>query len=160
MLVAHKGRRYILQQAVSCSALHEDLLIAALIPGEAVMRLCATDRSGTREIVGVSSWRFAMASQHSVRDYAAGQPECSEDTTLSDTNDNCRPSEIPLLVPFRELVPSDCARIFVKLEWENPTGSMKDRAALAMVARTPFLIAPADSVRGVMEGSRVARSRR
>jgi len=32
-------------------------------------------------------------------------------------------------------VPPDCANIFVKLEWENPTGSMKDRAAHAMIAR-------------------------
>jgi cysteine synthase A len=30
-------------------------------------------------------------------------------------------------------VPSDCAQILVKLEWENPTGSLKDRAALAMI---------------------------
>lgn len=39
------------------------------------------------------------------------------------------------LVQLRRVVPSDCARIFVKLEWENPTGSMKDRAALAMINR-------------------------
>ncbi|MBI1937239.1 MAG: cysteine synthase family protein, partial [Ignavibacteriales bacterium] len=28
-----------------------------------------------------------------------------------------------------------CAEVFVKLEWENPTGSMKDRAAQAMISR-------------------------
>jgi cysteine synthase A len=39
------------------------------------------------------------------------------------------------LVPLGRVVPPDCARILVKLEWENPTGSMKDRAALAMIAR-------------------------
>ncbi len=37
------------------------------------------------------------------------------------------------LVRLRRVVPPDCARIDVKLEWENPTGSMKDRAALAMI---------------------------
>ena len=31
------------------------------------------------------------------------------------------------MVRLRKIVPSDCADIFVKLEWENPTGSMKDR---------------------------------
>lgn len=39
------------------------------------------------------------------------------------------------LVQLRRVVPADCARIYVKLEWENPTGSMKDRAALAMITR-------------------------
>jgi cysteine synthase A len=33
------------------------------------------------------------------------------------------------------VVPPGCARILVKLEWENPTGSMKDRSAEAMIAR-------------------------
>jgi cysteine synthase len=37
------------------------------------------------------------------------------------------------LVPLRHLVPPGSARILVKLEYENPTGSMKDRMALAMV---------------------------
>lgn len=39
------------------------------------------------------------------------------------------------LVQLRRVVPPDCAKISVKLEWENPTGSMKDRAAGAMIAR-------------------------
>ena len=39
------------------------------------------------------------------------------------------------LLELRRVVPPDCARISVKLEWENPTGSMKDRAALAMISR-------------------------
>ncbi len=39
------------------------------------------------------------------------------------------------LVRLRKVVPPDCADIFVKLEWENPTGSMKDRMALAVVSR-------------------------
>jgi len=38
-------------------------------------------------------------------------------------------------VQLRRVVPPDCAKIFVKLEWENPTGSMKDRAAQAMISR-------------------------
>ena len=39
------------------------------------------------------------------------------------------------LVQLRKVVPSGCAEIFAKLEWENPTGSMKDRMAQAMIAR-------------------------
>jgi cysteine synthase len=38
------------------------------------------------------------------------------------------------LVRLRKVVPVDCADIFVKLEWENPTGSMKDRMALAAIS--------------------------
>ncbi len=38
------------------------------------------------------------------------------------------------LVQLRKVVPGGCAEIFVKLEWENPTGSMKDRVALAMIS--------------------------
>jgi cysteine synthase A len=37
------------------------------------------------------------------------------------------------LIRLRRIVPPGCARIFAKLEWENPTGSMKDRAAQAMI---------------------------
>lgn len=37
------------------------------------------------------------------------------------------------LLPLRRIAPSNGARILVKLESENPTGSMKDRAALAMI---------------------------
>jgi cysteine synthase A len=39
------------------------------------------------------------------------------------------------LVQLRKLVPGNGARILVKLEWENPTGSMKDRMALAAISR-------------------------
>jgi cysteine synthase A len=38
------------------------------------------------------------------------------------------------LVELRRVVPPGCARILVKVEGENPTGSMKDRMAQAMVA--------------------------
>ncbi|MGE0439345.1 MAG: PLP-dependent cysteine synthase family protein [Gemmatimonadales bacterium] len=38
------------------------------------------------------------------------------------------------LVPLRHVAPAGSARVFLKLECENPTGSMKDRMALAMVA--------------------------
>jgi cysteine synthase A len=34
-----------------------------------------------------------------------------------------------------KVVPPGCADIFVKLEWENPTGSMKDRMAEAVISR-------------------------
>jgi cysteine synthase A len=37
------------------------------------------------------------------------------------------------LVPLCHMVPAGSARILVKLEYENPTGSMKDRMALAMI---------------------------
>ena len=37
------------------------------------------------------------------------------------------------LMPLRHLVPKTSARILLKLEYENPTGSMKDRMAKAMV---------------------------
>jgi len=39
------------------------------------------------------------------------------------------------LVQLRRLVPEGAAQVFAKLEWENPTGSMKDRAAQAMIGR-------------------------
>jgi cysteine synthase A len=39
------------------------------------------------------------------------------------------------LVELRRVVPGQCARIVVKVEGENPTGSMKDRVAMAMIAR-------------------------
>ncbi|WP_428263048.1 PLP-dependent cysteine synthase family protein [Haliangium sp.] len=38
------------------------------------------------------------------------------------------------LVRLRKVVPRDCAHIFAKLEWENPTGSIKDRMARAVIA--------------------------
>lgn len=39
------------------------------------------------------------------------------------------------LVRLHKVVPPDCAEIFVKLEWENPTGSVKDRMANAVISR-------------------------
>jgi cysteine synthase len=39
------------------------------------------------------------------------------------------------VVQLRRVVPAGYARIFVKLEWENPTGSMKDRMAEAVINR-------------------------
>ena len=37
------------------------------------------------------------------------------------------------LVKLNKVVPHGCGQVFVKLEMENPTGSMKDRAAQAMI---------------------------
>ena len=37
------------------------------------------------------------------------------------------------LVELRNIAPKRCARILLKIESENPTGSMKDRMALAMI---------------------------
>src|SRR5689334_3342698 len=39
------------------------------------------------------------------------------------------------LVPLCKIRPANGAEILVKLEWENPTGSMKDRMAMAVIAR-------------------------
>src|SRR6266446_3780222 len=43
------------------------------------------------------------------------------------------------MVRLRKVVPPNCADIcadiFVKLEWENPTGSLKDRMAQAVISR-------------------------
>jgi cysteine synthase len=39
------------------------------------------------------------------------------------------------IVQLRKVVPPNCADIFVKVESENPTGSLKDRMAYAVIAR-------------------------
>jgi cysteine synthase A len=39
------------------------------------------------------------------------------------------------LVQLRKVVPPGCADVFAKLEWENPTGSVKDRMAHAVITR-------------------------
>jgi cysteine synthase A len=39
------------------------------------------------------------------------------------------------MVRLRRVVPPGCAQVLVKLEWENPTGSVKDRMALAVISR-------------------------
>jgi cysteine synthase len=39
------------------------------------------------------------------------------------------------LVRLRKLAPPNGAQILAKAEWENPTGSMKDRMALAVISR-------------------------
>jgi len=38
------------------------------------------------------------------------------------------------IVRLRTVVPPNCADVFAKLEWENPTGSMKDRMAQAVIS--------------------------
>lgn len=39
------------------------------------------------------------------------------------------------MVRLRRVVPPGCADVLVKLEWENPTGSVKDRMASAVISR-------------------------
>ena len=39
------------------------------------------------------------------------------------------------LVRLRKVVPPHCGDVLVKLEWENPTGSVKDRMAQAVISR-------------------------
>ena len=52
------------------------------------------------------------------------------------------------LVRLRQVVPANGAELWVKLEYLNPTGSMKDRMALAMVdgAERDGLLRPGDTV--------------
>lgn len=52
------------------------------------------------------------------------------------------------LVRLRKVVPPSCADVLVKLEWENPTGSIKDRMALAVISRAEAdgRLKPGDSV--------------
>jgi cysteine synthase A len=52
------------------------------------------------------------------------------------------------LIPLRKVVPPGCADVLVKLEWENPTGSMKDRMALAVItsAEQDGRLTPGDKV--------------
>ena len=52
------------------------------------------------------------------------------------------------LVQLRSVVPPDCAKVFAKLECENPTGSLKDRAALAMIssAEADGRLRPGDTI--------------
>jgi cysteine synthase A len=39
------------------------------------------------------------------------------------------------LVQLCRIVPPGAAQIFAKLEWQNPTGSMKDRMALGVITK-------------------------
>lgn len=52
------------------------------------------------------------------------------------------------MVRLRRVVPSGCADVYVKLEWENPTGSMKDRMAGAVIslAEADGRLGPGDTV--------------
>jgi cysteine synthase A len=52
------------------------------------------------------------------------------------------------IVQLRKVVPPGCADILVKLEWENPTGSMKDRMAAAVISRAEAAgrLKPGDTV--------------
>ncbi|MBZ5552002.1 MAG: cysteine synthase family protein [Acidobacteriia bacterium] len=59
------------------------------------------------------------------------------------------------MVRLRKVVPPHCAEICVKLEWENPTGSVKDRMALAVItqAEGDGRLKPGDSVLEYTGGS-------
>jgi cysteine synthase A len=39
------------------------------------------------------------------------------------------------LVRLQKVVPPGCGTVLAKLEWENPTGSVKDRMANAVISR-------------------------
>jgi cysteine synthase A len=59
------------------------------------------------------------------------------------------------LIQLRKVVPAGCADLLVKLEWENPTGSMKDRMALAVISRAEVdgRLRPGDTVLEYTGGS-------
>jgi cysteine synthase A len=59
------------------------------------------------------------------------------------------------LVRLRNVVPPDCAQVYAKLEWENPTGSMKDRTANAMIlkAEEDGRLKPGDTIAEYTGGS-------
>jgi cysteine synthase A len=59
------------------------------------------------------------------------------------------------MVRLRKVVPPHCADIFVKLEWENPTGSVKDRMANAVISRAEedARLKPGDTVVDYTGGS-------
>jgi cysteine synthase A len=58
-----------------------------------------------------------------------------EDKTMSNGSDILQAIGNTSLVQLRRVVPPGSGKVFAKLEWENPTGSMKDRAAQAMIRR-------------------------
>lgn len=59
------------------------------------------------------------------------------------------------IVRLRKVVPPGCADILVKLEWENPTGSLKDRMAKAVIssAEEDGRLKPGDTVLEYTGGS-------
>ena len=61
------------------------------------------------------------------RPKAIGPSMTAAQATILDTIGNTS------LLPLRHVVPANGARILLKIESENPTGSMKDRMALAMI---------------------------
>lgn len=52
------------------------------------------------------------------------------------------------MIRLRRVVPAQCGGIFAKLEWENPTGSLKDRMAHAVISRAEAdgRLSPGDTV--------------
>ena len=65
------------------------------------------------------------------------------------------------VVRLRHCVPANGADLWLKLEYRNPTGSMKDRMALAMVegAERHGLLSPGETVVEYTGGSTGPRSR-
>jgi cysteine synthase A len=65
------------------------------------------------------------------------------------------------LIALRKIVPANGARILLKLESENPTGSMKDRMALAMIeaAEADGRLPPAAPLSSTPAAAPASRSR-
>lgn len=59
----------------------------------------------------------------------------SQEMTSTGSMDILRAIGNTSMVRLRKVVPPDCAEILVKLEWENPSGSLKDRMAEAVISR-------------------------
>lgn len=85
-------------------------------------------------------WAAAAGSGAGCAAGAATGAGASDDRSQPDPTDPPKPVGSILerigntsLLQLRNIVPNDHARILLKLESENPTGSMKDRMALAMV---------------------------
>ena len=45
------------------------------------------------------------------------------------------------VVQLQRVVPENCADVLIKLEYFNPTGSYKDRMALAMIREADYVVA-------------------
>src|SRR5205807_1843089 len=82
-----------------------------------------------------SRWRSEFGACWSSRRTSTVAPESSPPTTARADLDILNAIGNTSLVRLRKIVPAGHAAIFVKLEWENPTGSVKDRVAQALISR-------------------------
>ncbi len=79
-----------------------------------------------------SDLRSVLAKKASTRSSTVRLPGDGKEPRLMDILDAIGNTT---MVRLRRLVPRSSAAVFAKLEWENPTGSMKDRMAIAVISR-------------------------